>query len=75
MDVTPTALHLLGLPVPEDMDGRVLTEFLAGGAASRSVGRSAAAARAPAPETSAPALSEEEQREVEKRLHDLGYLD
>jgi predicted AlkP superfamily phosphohydrolase/phosphomutase len=75
MDVTPTALHLLGLPVPEDMDGRVLTEFLAGDAASRSVGRSAAAATAPAPETSAPAMSEEEQREVEKRLHDLGYLD
>jgi len=75
MDVTPTALHLLGLPVPEDMDGRVLGEFLTGDAASRRVGRSAAAAPAPAAEPAAPALSAEEQREVEKRLHDLGYLD
>ena len=27
-DVTPTVLHLLGLPVDADMDGRVLTEAL-----------------------------------------------
>lgn len=26
-DITPTILHILGLPVPEDMDGRVLTEL------------------------------------------------
>jgi predicted AlkP superfamily phosphohydrolase/phosphomutase len=28
-DIAPTALHLLGLPIPADMDGRVLTEALA----------------------------------------------
>ncbi len=28
-DIAPTALHLLGLAVPSDMDGRVLTEILA----------------------------------------------
>ena len=27
-DVAPTVLHLMGLPVPSDMDGRVLTEIL-----------------------------------------------
>ena len=27
-DVTPTVLHLMGLPVGRDMDGRVLTEAL-----------------------------------------------
>lgn len=27
LDVAPTILHLSGLPVPEDMDGRVLTEI------------------------------------------------
>jgi len=26
IDVAPTVLYALGLPVPEDMDGRVLTE-------------------------------------------------
>ena len=28
LDIAPTVLHLLGVPVPDDMDGRVLTEFL-----------------------------------------------
>ena len=28
LDVAPTVLHLLGVPVPDDMDGRVLTELL-----------------------------------------------
>ena len=28
MDVAPTALHLLGLAVPRDCDGRVLLELL-----------------------------------------------
>jgi len=29
MDVAPTILHLLGLPIPREMDGRVLEEVLA----------------------------------------------
>jgi predicted AlkP superfamily phosphohydrolase/phosphomutase len=29
MDIAPTVMHLAGLPVPEDMDGRVLGEILA----------------------------------------------
>ncbi len=28
LDIAPTVLHLLGVPVPDDMDGRVLTELL-----------------------------------------------
>jgi predicted AlkP superfamily phosphohydrolase/phosphomutase len=28
MDVAPTVLHLMGQPVPQEMDGRVLTELL-----------------------------------------------
>ncbi len=74
MDVTPTALHLLGLPVPDDTDGRVLTEILTGTAA-RPVTRSAAGETPVASEADLPAMTDEEQREVEKRLHDLGYLD
>ena len=28
LDIAPTVLHLLGVPVPADMDGRVMTELL-----------------------------------------------
>ena len=31
VDIAPTALRLLGLPVPDDMDGRVLAEAMVGG--------------------------------------------
>ena len=30
IDVTPTVLHIMGLPVPQDMDGRVLNELFKG---------------------------------------------
>jgi predicted AlkP superfamily phosphohydrolase/phosphomutase len=30
IDIAPTVLHLLGLPVPADMDGRVLEEIFSG---------------------------------------------
>lgn len=73
-DIAPTVLYSLGLPVPDDMDGRVLTEVwpaerttaqpvtheAAGGAMSKvdDVGYTAA-----------------EMAEVEARLEALGYLD
>lgn len=31
VDIAPTVLGLLGLPIPEDMDGRVIGESLVGG--------------------------------------------
>ena len=72
MDLTPTILHLMGLPVPEDMDGRVLSEAL-------TVGRPVEYEREMATEDAiAPgpggALSDEEIAEVEERLRSLGYL-
>ncbi len=75
-DVAPTALHLVGLPVPEDMDGRVVTEILSGPAAARAPARSAPGAAAPqGPEEASAAMTDEEQQAVEDRLRDLGYLD
>jgi predicted AlkP superfamily phosphohydrolase/phosphomutase len=68
MDLAPTILHLMGLPVLEDMDGRVLTEALT---SSRPVERrdSVASGRRAHGE-----LSQEEATEVEDRLRALGYL-
>jgi len=67
-DLAPTILHLMGQPVLDDMDGRVLTEVLA---TSRPVEyRSAGPDRAEAEA----GLSTEETAEVEERLRALGYL-
>jgi len=68
LDLAPTILHLMGLPVPDDMDGRVLTEALSTSrpVEHRSTGQ--------ADEDAAGGLSAEETAEVEDRLRALGYL-
>ncbi len=68
LDLAPTILHILGLPVPEDMDGRVLTSLLS---FDRPV------TYAPAVEGAvrdSQSLSREESAELEERLRSLGYL-
>jgi hypothetical protein len=72
MDLTPTILHLMGLPVPDDMDGRVLSEALA-------VRRPVEYEREMVTEDAVGSgaggeLSAEEIAEVEERLRSLGYL-
>lgn len=68
MDLTPTILHLMGLSVPDDMDGRVLTSAL-------SLTRPVTYERtAEAEEGIEASLSAEETAEVEERLRSLGYL-
>jgi predicted AlkP superfamily phosphohydrolase/phosphomutase len=68
IDMAPTILHLLGLPVASDMDGRVLEEILK--------------TQRPTTHTDVEsyerreewALSEEEKDALENRLRALGYL-
>lgn len=67
IDLAPTILHLMNVPVPDDMDGRVLTEALA---TQRPVETQAAVPAARAQED----LTAEEAAEVEERLRALGYL-
>ena len=64
-DLAPTVLHLLGLAVPADMDGRSLAE-----GAPRLTEAQAAAVTEAQPS----AYSEEEKEAVKRRLRDLGYL-
>ncbi len=72
VDLAPTILHLMGVPVPDDMDGRVLEDILTGEfAARRQVVRQAAAWVDSSPVD----FSDDEQVEVEERLRALGYLD
>jgi predicted AlkP superfamily phosphohydrolase/phosphomutase len=68
MDLAPTILHLMGLPVLDDMDGRVLTEALT---SDHPVKRQANGAT---DDKAYGELSKEEEAEVEDRLRALGYL-
>ncbi|MBI3810675.1 MAG: alkaline phosphatase family protein [Nitrospirae bacterium] len=75
IDLAPTLLHILGLPVPEEMDGRVLTELLdetfrAGHPIQYQ--KSTGGDSRPAGDGS---YSEEDAEKIEKRLQGLGYID
>ena len=74
IDFAPTLLHLFGLAVPEDMDGRVLAdafrpEFLA----THPVKWGAASGISESDRTSG--YTDEESAKVEERLQALGYLE
>lgn len=71
-DLAPTILHLAGLPVPQDMDGRVLLEALNGFCSNLSVVRASAEGRQP--DIEPVVYSEDEEAEIEDRLRSLGYL-
>ncbi len=76
-DIAPTVLYLLGLPVPTEMDGCVLEELITPEwLAARPPQRQPLAARfaEPALPGNAP-YSDNEQRLLEQRLSDLGYLE
>jgi predicted AlkP superfamily phosphohydrolase/phosphomutase len=74
IDIAPTLLHLLGVPVPEDMDGKVLASaFQPDFLLARPI-RSGAASGTSA--TDRPSgYTDEESAKVEERLQALGYLE
>jgi predicted AlkP superfamily phosphohydrolase/phosphomutase len=70
-DVAPTVLHLLGLPVDAEMDGRVLVHALAGEARTRAV----AVADAPyTMEANGFQYTEEDEARIQEQLEGLGYV-
>jgi predicted AlkP superfamily phosphohydrolase/phosphomutase len=74
LDLAPTVLHLLGIPVPSDMDGRVLNEILSG---SRNGSAPLPYPTSVVSENGAPTssgYSAEEDLAIQQRLADLGYL-
>ena len=68
VDVAPTALHAMGLAVPDDMDGRVLTELFSDG---REVRTEAGRDRDAEEEV---VYTEEEEAAIEQSLKNLGYI-
>jgi predicted AlkP superfamily phosphohydrolase/phosphomutase len=72
LDLAPTLLHLLGLPVPDDMDGRVLEDILTE-ASGKEVARQAAAVVPMA--VGEGAYSAEDESLISERLKSLGYIE
>jgi hypothetical protein len=70
MDVAPTALSLLGLPYPAEIDGRVAGQLLA-----RPIESHAGPPATAAPRAEPGAYSEEEEERVRERLRGLGYIE
>ena len=75
LDIAPTILHLMGVPVPDDMDGRVLAELFDPAVVPppRPVG-DGSSAEAPPEEPVSVGYTEEEDAAIQQRLADLGYL-
>ena len=70
IDIAPTVLHLLGLPVPTDMDGRVLQEMFPTNQAVEFEAADTTAFR-----TARMEYNVEETELIEQRLKGLGYIE
>lgn len=77
MDLAPTILHVLGLPVPTDMDGRVLDEALTASHLRSNPIRYAEEAKDGTQlllTKEAEVYSSEDEEEIKSRLRGLGYI-
>lgn len=73
LDVAPTVLYLLGEPIPDDLEGRVLTEMIDGAILDAHPPEYVEAVEV---DVGAPRRYDEEGvAEVEERLRSLGYLE
>jgi len=73
VDLTPTILYAMGVPIPQDMDGRPLVEVFAGDHAQRRP-LLGLAPTSSAQRNEEASYTAEEAREVERRLRQMGYL-
>ncbi len=74
IDVAPTVLYAMGLPVPKDMDGKVLLETFASKYREAQPVRYEDVKITEREGESEATYSEEEVTEIEERLKGLGYL-
>lgn len=74
VDVAPTILHLLDVPIPADMDGRPLMEIMREEFRSREVQTTNEMSMASSSEESS-GYSSEDQLKIAARLKALGYID
>lgn len=74
LDITPLFLHLLGLPVPQDLEGQVPTELLQSSAGERRV-EQAGTTVATQPKAGRKEPTAEERDALLKQMKILGYMD
>ena len=77
-DIAPTVLHLMGLPVPTDMDGRVLSEIFTPEFKAQPVQPGAVLdfwTNKPGEKFQEAVMSEEDEAEIRERLEALGYIE
>jgi len=74
LDVAPTVLALMGVPVPSDMDGRVLAGWLADDVRYET-GPPSPPPPTPVAARTEPDMTEEEMAQITERLRDLGYVE
>jgi predicted AlkP superfamily phosphohydrolase/phosphomutase len=74
MDVAPTVLHLMGQPVPESMDGRVLRNILSEEFDRQNLIRYQKIAADQTPDSSFGLYSDKESELIRERLKGMGYI-
>jgi arylsulfatase A-like enzyme len=74
IDLAPTMLHLLGVSVPEDMDGSVLTDAFRPEFLEEHPVKSGVASGTTEGDRSS-GYTDEESAKVEERLQALGYIE
>lgn len=75
VDMTPTILYYMGLPIDSEMDGRVVDELFKAEFRGSSVIKPTAATDRNSDEGySDEGYSDEEEKQIEERLRDMGYL-
>jgi arylsulfatase A-like enzyme len=70
-DLAPTLLHVMGVPIPGDMDGRPLLGALDGAYRERRLEYTDAGDNGDRPRLE---YSKQEEKQIAERLRGLGYL-
>jgi len=74
MDIVPTIMYVMGLPIPSDMDGKVLTTAFESSFVKRNSPKYKKTVTRKETEEERVIYSKEAEDEIKKRLKTLGYL-
>ena len=75
IDIAPTVLYLMGAPVPEDMDGSVITEAIKASYLNTNPVSYSEGDKSIIPVSRQAGYTSEEEKQVEETLKSLGYID